>query len=140
MSTIVYYKPHLDTPARTGALRLDSIQLLPTPKGGVPVANHLSESSLAKLKAHPSFERRTQSGAVSFPATPEAPQTTESSDIDYSSLDDLSSFNIEGDADNVGAQDIVAQTTDLDLLDRWLQAETRKTLQAIIESRIEELA
>ncbi|NEZ65525.1 hypothetical protein D0962_22635 [Leptolyngbyaceae cyanobacterium CCMR0082] len=135
--TIVYYKPHLDNPPRTGVLRLDSVKLEPTPKGGVPVVNNLTDELLAILQAHPSYQRRISSGAIVLPAS--ASEKIEPDQIDYSSLDDLSGFNIEGDKDNVGAEDIVAATSDLDVLSRWLEAEARKTLQAIIEARIEEL-
>lgn len=135
MNTDIHYYPHLDKPLRTGILKLDSVELKPTVKGGVPVINSLSERELEKLQAHSSYQRRVAAGALVVPdeavPPPELP--------DYSALADLSGFNIEGDDNSVGAEDIVAQTTDIDLLNRWLQAESRKTLKAIIEDRMEAL-
>lgn len=128
--TTVYYYPQKESPPRLGALVLDSIQL-------IPGANSFSQGELEKLLAHPDYSKY-EGKAIAVEESP-SPEPSPEAD-DYSALADLSGFNIEGDESQVGAEDIVAEATDLDLLDKWLKAESRKTLQAIIQDRMEALA
>lgn len=142
MSTVVHQYPHLDTPKRTGTLCLDGVQLLATIEGGVPKDNILSTAELAKVTNHPSYQRRLDVGVIVVQQEAEQTEASEAEDStpDYSTLEDLSNYNIEGSEDEVGAEDIVAAVSDVELLNLWLAAESRVTLKAIISARVTELS
>lgn len=126
--TTVLFAPSKCLPPRRGAVNLDGIKLAP----GAPT--HLSEDELAKLKAHPSFARYEKWGAVQILGTESTKPPT-----DTSKLENLSTFDIKGGDGEKGAEDIVAATTDVALLNKWLKAETRTTLKKIISDRVKEL-
>jgi hypothetical protein len=117
---ILIYKAENCYPQRTGAIAFDGIELTP----GV---NHLSDADIAKLQAHPDFGAYQERKALAVKETEpdKEVQTVPLSEVPK----DLSAYNV-GEAD-----DIVDNTHDVDVLNRWLIGETRSTVRRNITQR-----
>lgn len=121
---LVIFKPeNCYPPLNSGTgIAFDRVRL----KAGL---NTLSESDYQKLSEHPSFADYLDRKAlvVQEPV----------SDVEVIPLSDtpanLSGYNVED------AGEIIDNTHDLDILRRWLSAETRKTTRAALTQRIKDL-
>jgi hypothetical protein len=136
MTSVVIYNPTLHRPKRSGVLKLDSLAIYP----GKP--NYLSDSQVRQLKAHPDFPRLKEWGALKLTESDNPAEPLDDPSIPEPSPEppaDLSGYDVRGKDGEVGADDVVAATVDVALLQQWLAAESRVTLKRILQERIEDL-
>jgi hypothetical protein len=119
---IVIFKPENCYPPRRAGIQLDQIVLTP----GV---NHLSPEQTARLRAHPTFGQYQARNAIVVQEPVSEVTPIPLSDVPSN----LSGYNVEQ------AEEIIDQTHDVDVLQRWLSGETRKTARTVIERRIDNL-
>jgi hypothetical protein len=136
MQSVVIYNPTLHRPKRAGVLKLDSLTLYPGR------ANYLSHVEIQKLKAHPDFPRLREWGALKLTESENPEEPLDDPDAPEPSPEppaDLSGYDVRGKDGEVGADDVVAATVDVALLQQWLAAEPRVTLKRLLQERIEDL-
>ena len=93
-----------------------------------PGINNLSEAKVAKLKAHPSYAKYAEWGAITAPESAEVAASPEGF-----TLAELRELNVDE------AEDLINETTDVALLTSW-QADPRVTVKRAIAERLEDLA
>lgn len=124
MSESVIFKPAKCYPpmAPTARLWFDRVRL----KAGV---NHLNDKDFQTLTTHPDYQGYADRGAV-VAMEPEAVVK----DIPLSDTPaNLGAYNVGE------AEDIINATEDIDVLKRWLSAETRKTTRDDLIRQIKDL-
>jgi hypothetical protein len=122
MNKLVLFRPEKLNPPRKGEQYYDRLQLKPG-------TNHLSETELAKLLAHPDYKQHYAWGAIE-PVEPKAKIEKKVPTEGESGLDKLSEED---------AQKVIEQTFDVSTLEAWLKAEKRKVLINSINRRVAEL-
>lgn len=128
MTKIVVYRPEACIPPRgaKSVLKLDNHPWRLTLNPG---SNSISDENAKKLEAHPDFARYSDRGAL---AINDAPESTSPSDS-TTAPDNLSQLNTDE------AGELIDKTDNVELLQKWLKAETRKTTRGDLERRIEAL-
>ena len=128
MTKIVVYRPEACNPPRgkNAALNLDDY---PWRLRLSPGNNQVSDEDAAKLEEHPSFAKYEASEALTIKDTPEESSPSDST----AAPENLSQLNVDE------AGDLIDQTDNVDLLNKWLAAERRVTTRADLERRIKAL-
>ena len=119
---IVIYKPKNCVPQRLGNIIFDSVELKPG-------ANMLTDKDYGRLSKHPDFEKYKTLKALVVQEPKEEVEPVPLTSIPQN----LSGYNVEE------AEDIIDNTHDVDVLQRWLTAETRKTTRTDLERRIKDI-
>lgn len=95
----------------------------------------LSPAQVEKLLSHTDFQRYVGNGSINVIESEVDPSAEEIEPQEPLSQNvDLSGFKVGEDKGETG--DIIRKTTKLDILDRWLSKETRKTVQGQLQRRI----
>lgn len=122
MTVSLTFHPHNCFPVRKGRVKFDSIEL----KSGT---NFLSDIDFARLKEHPDYPRYVEWEAIKVQESDAPVDSIPLSDVPAN----LSAYSPKK------AESIVDDTYDLDLLKRWLEAESRVTVKRVLEGRIQDL-
>lgn len=119
---IVIYKPQNCFPPKSELSRIGFDRLFLKPG-----TNHLSDSSLSALKAHPDFQSYADRKALVV-------KEGESETIPLTDTPaNLSAYNVDD------AEQIIDDTHDVAVLKAWLKAEPRKMTRADLTQRIKDL-
>lgn len=128
MSKIVVYRPEGCRPPRASnsVLKIDAY---PWRLSLNPGNNLVSDEDAQKLENHSDFDKYQGWGALTIKDGPKEPSASDST----TAPDNLSHLNTDE------AQDLIDKTDNVDLLRKWLAAESRKTTRGDLERRIKAL-
>jgi hypothetical protein len=118
---ILIFHPDRCVPPSTVAHTFDGVAL-------VPGRNNLTPDSLTLVLSHPDFPKYKNWGAINV-----IEPTVETETVQHnanSELESLAKYNVED------IDEILDATNDVELLQKWLQKETRKTVRPQIILRI----
>lgn len=123
MTVSLIFHPHKCFPPRKGAVKFDSIEL----KSGI---NFLNDVDFSRLSSHPDYTRYVEWEAIKVQESDAPVDSIPLSDVPAN----LSAYSPKK------AESIVDDTYDVDVLKRWLEAESRVTVKRVLEGRIQDLS
>lgn len=124
MTKIVVFRPENCSPPRAAKATLN-LDAYPWRIIFSPGNNSVSDENIAKLQEHLDFGRYQTLGALTIK---DAVETVASDST--TAPDNLSHLNTDE------AEDLIDETSNVELLQKWLKAETRKTTRADLDRRI----
>lgn len=125
---IVLYRPESCSPPRAATSQLN-LASFPTRVILKPGKNSVSDEVAARIEAHPSFAKYKDQEALAISDPPVEPSPSDST----TAPENLSHLN----TDEAGS--LIDKTENIELLQKWLKAETRKTTRGDLDRRIKEL-
>ncbi|MEO1390980.1 MAG: hypothetical protein AAFV85_26915 [Cyanobacteria bacterium J06634_6] len=125
---IVVFRPEACSPPRgsRSVLKLDTGRWRLTL---TPGDNSISDDDADKLQKHSDFARYNEQGAIAVKDAKGSPSPSDSTTAPVS----LSHLNTDE------AEALIGKTDNVELLQKWLKAETRKTTRGDLDRRIEQL-